>query len=119
MSDLDRLLKLERDIEEIRLSGHYKPMDYDRLEKSFLMWFKYYVTNDNQRPIKQLPTTCGEIRESYTESKSEKPSKAKERFNKCVFIKCKLAECFPEHKYIEKEDIFYCEKLNIGDVNWD
>ncbi|MEK6829259.1 MAG: hypothetical protein AABY15_03965 [Nanoarchaeota archaeon] len=37
-----------------------------------------------------------------------------------VFVKCKLPECFPEHKYIEKDNIFYCEKLtNIGEVNWD
>lgn len=49
----------------------------------------------------------------------EKQSKAEERFNKGVFVKCKLPECFPEHKYIEKEDIFYCERLDIGEVNWD
>lgn len=38
---------------------------------------------------------------------------------KNVFVKCKAPECFPEHKYNEFENIFYCEKLEIGSVNWD
>lgn len=38
---------------------------------------------------------------------------------KNVFVKCKAPECFPEHKYNESENIFYCEKLEIGSVNWD
>lgn len=49
----------------------------------------------------------------------EKLKKAEERFNKGVFVKCKRPECFPEHQYFEKEGIFYCDRLDIGEVNWD
>ena len=85
MTDLDRLLEIERELIELD-SG-----DYNK---------RYELTVEKK-------------------SLYEKLSKAEERFNKGVFVKCKLPECFPEHKYIEKEDIFYCKKLNIGDVNWD
>jgi len=46
-------------------------------------------------------------------------AKVKKLEERPVFVKCKEPQCFPEHKYHEKDSIFYCEKLDIGEVNWD
>jgi len=36
-----------------------------------------------------------------------------------LFIHCKSKECFPTHKYIQQDNIFYCHKLKIGRMVWD
>ena len=94
---------------------------------------KYHYEKNYEKAVEYFPTLTEKQYEEFSSlctiltwianelsNQNEQEQQIKQLKDRSVFIKCKLPECFPEHKYIEKDSIFYCEKLpDIGEVNWD